>query len=62
MRRNDEDFVCDILDELEGKPNQDKAKAIVKKFRKRLRKRQLEIEQIIAERLAGNPAESGATE
>lgn len=56
VRMDDELFVSQLLDKMEGRPNRDKARSIVKGLRKRWRERHLENERMAAERVAENPA------
>jgi hypothetical protein len=58
----DELFVCELLDEMEGVPNWNKAKAIVKGLRKRMKERHLEIQRRVAERKTEGTAEVGNTQ
>lgn len=47
---DDELFVSDLLDKMEGRPNWNKATAIVKGLRKRMQERHLQNERMAAER------------
>jgi hypothetical protein len=59
VRVGDELFVCKLLDQMEGRPNFNKAQTIVRELRKRMKERHLEIERRAAERIADNTAKGG---
>lgn len=57
VRVGDELFVCELLDQMEGQPNWNKAQTIVKELRKRMQERHLEVKRRAVERIAEDAGE-----
>lgn len=55
VRLSDELFVCELLDQMEGRTNWSKAETIVKELRRRMNERHLENDRMAAERIATEP-------